>query len=151
MTFEREGYRHSAWIIRLGERSTTIEADTNRSFRELDSFYVPRVPNPKQWDDYSNELVPNAEAKLLGMLALEPFTEQERHTSSASPATTSSASTGHWKRASYRSSTPATSRARALPTTHLTWYGASLIRVGGRIKTFEPLDFLSFVFYYLVK
>ena len=118
MTFEREGYRHSAWIIRLGERSTTIEADTNRSFRELDSFYVPRVPNPKQWDDYSNELVPNAEAKLLGMLALEPFTEQERHTSSASPATTSSASTGHWKRASYRSSTPAASRARALPTTH---------------------------------
>lgn len=100
MTFEREGYRHSAWIIRLGERSTTIEADTNRSFRELDSFYVPRVPNPKQWDDYSNELVPNAEAKLLGMLALEPFTEQERHTSSAPPAPTSSASKRRWRRVS---------------------------------------------------
>jgi len=78
MTFEREDYRHGAWIIRLGERITTIEADANRSFRELDSFYVPRVPYPQQWDDYSNELVPDAEARLLGMLGLEPFAAQVR-------------------------------------------------------------------------
>lgn len=77
MTFEHEGYRHGAWIIRIGESSATIEADANRSFQQLDCFYVPRVPNPKQWDDYSNELVPDAVARLLGMLGLDPFAEQE--------------------------------------------------------------------------
>ena len=68
MTYEREGYRYGAWVIRVGESNVTIEAGGNGSFPELDQLYVPRVPNPKGWDDYLDELVPDAETKLLSML-----------------------------------------------------------------------------------
>lgn len=78
MTYERKGYRHGAWIIRVDDKSITFEADGNRSFPQLDRLYVPKVTDPKQWDDYSKQLVPDAEAKLLVMLRLEPFTEEER-------------------------------------------------------------------------
>ena len=79
MTYERKGYRHGAWIIRLGEKSAIIETDGNRSFWELDRLYVPQVENPKQWDDYSNQLVSDAEVKLLKMLESKPLTEEEAH------------------------------------------------------------------------
>lgn len=70
MTYEREGYQHGAWVIRIGERSVIIEAGGNQSFPELDRLYVPRSPNPRHWDDYLDELVPNAEAQLLSMLGI---------------------------------------------------------------------------------
>jgi len=70
MTYERKGYRHGAWVIRIGESSVTIEAGGSRSFPELDRLYVPRVPDPMHWDDYSDELVPNAETQLLSMLGI---------------------------------------------------------------------------------
>ncbi len=70
MRYEREGYRHGAWVIRIGENSATIEARGDRSFPQLDGLYVPRVPHPQQWDDYSVELVPEAEARLLSMLRI---------------------------------------------------------------------------------
>jgi len=68
MIYERKGYRHGAWVIRVGEKSVTIEAGGDRSFPQLDRLYVPRVPDPKHWDDYSDELVPGAEPQLLSML-----------------------------------------------------------------------------------
>ena len=70
MTYEREGYRYGAWVIRIGESHVTIEAGGNKSFPELDRLYVPRVPNPMHWDDYLDELVPNAETRLLSMLGI---------------------------------------------------------------------------------
>jgi hypothetical protein len=70
-------------VIKIGGNITTIEAGGNRSFPELDSLYVPRVPEPRHWDDYSNELVPDAENQLLSMLGIsdnrsEYFPEDQR-------------------------------------------------------------------------
>jgi hypothetical protein len=73
MKFEREGYEYGAWVIRLGGKSTVIEAPGTESIPKLDRLYVPRVPNPKSWDDYSNQLVPDVEEKLLRLLRLERF------------------------------------------------------------------------------
>jgi len=70
MTYERKGYRYGAWAIRIGESSVTIEAGGNRSFPELDGLYIPRVPEPKHWDDYLDELVSDAETRLLAMLGI---------------------------------------------------------------------------------
>ncbi|MFZ5809279.1 MAG: hypothetical protein ACOY16_08350 [Chloroflexota bacterium] len=77
MIYERKGYQHGAWVIRIGKNSVTIEADGNRSFPELDRLYIPRVPAPRHWDDYSDELVPNAEKQLLSMLG-NPVNTPER-------------------------------------------------------------------------
>lgn len=70
MTYERKGYRYGAWVIKIDENSVIIEASGNQSFPELDRLYVPRVPNPRHWDDYLDELVPGAEAQLLSMLGI---------------------------------------------------------------------------------
>jgi hypothetical protein len=68
MQYEREGHRHGAWVIRLGARSVTVQAIGDHSFPELDSLHVPRVSQPNTWDDYSNELAPDAQRRLLEML-----------------------------------------------------------------------------------
>ncbi len=83
MIYEREGFRHGAWVIRIGESTATVEASGNRSFPELDCLYVPRVPEPRHWDDYLNELVPGAEKQLLSMLGVSEnipkyFPDEER-------------------------------------------------------------------------
>jgi hypothetical protein len=70
MIYQREGYRHGAWVIRIGENSVTIEAGGNRSFPQLDCLHVPRVSDLRHWDDYSDELVPDAETQLLSMLGI---------------------------------------------------------------------------------
>jgi hypothetical protein len=70
MAYERSGYRHGAWVIRIGESSAIVEAGGSQSFPELDRLYVPRVPNPGHWGDYLDELVPNAETQLLSMLGI---------------------------------------------------------------------------------
>lgn len=82
MVYEREGFRHGAWVIKVGERSVIVEADGNRSFPQLDRLYVPLVPDPRHWDDYSDELVSDAEPQLLSMLGAsdndpEPFPGEE--------------------------------------------------------------------------
>lgn len=68
MFYERQGYHYGAWVIRIGDNGAVIVAGGDQSFSELDGLYVPRVSNPQHWDDYSNELVPDAEAQLLSML-----------------------------------------------------------------------------------
>jgi hypothetical protein len=70
MFYERQGYRYGAWVIRIGDKSATIEAGGDRSFPALDRLHVPRVPNPMHWDDYLNELIPDAETQLLAMLGI---------------------------------------------------------------------------------
>lgn len=68
MIYQRTGYRHGAWIIKIDGRESVVEATGNRSFHDLDSLHVPRCPNPKHWDDYWKELLPNAQERLLRML-----------------------------------------------------------------------------------
>jgi len=70
MVYQRKGYRHGAWVISIGENSVTIEDSGNRSFPQLDGLHVPRVPDPRHWDDYSDELVPDAETQLSSMLGI---------------------------------------------------------------------------------
>ena len=68
MTFERKGYRYGAWIIRIGGREAVVEATGERSLPELDRLFVPKRTNPKHWDDYSKNLVPDAESLLMRLL-----------------------------------------------------------------------------------
>lgn len=70
MTYERKGHRHGTWMMRIGKSIVAIEAGGNRSFPELDRLYVPRIPDPRNWDDYLDELVPDAELQLLSMLGI---------------------------------------------------------------------------------
>jgi hypothetical protein len=67
MAYRRQGYRYGAWEISLGGKKAIIEAMGCRSFPRLDRLFVPAVLNPRTWDDYRNELVANAEEKLLAL------------------------------------------------------------------------------------
>ncbi len=68
MVYERQGYRYGAWVIKLGGKQRVVEAAGNRAFPELDGLHVPHHTNPRYWDDYSRELVPNAQSRLLSLL-----------------------------------------------------------------------------------
>lgn len=72
MYYQVKGYRYGAWIIEIGNKRIAIESQGNQSFPELDQLYVPKVSNPRYWDDYYNELVDGAEAKLLEMFNNAP-------------------------------------------------------------------------------
>jgi hypothetical protein len=55
-------------MIEIGGRSATVEATREQSFPELDRLHVPSVPNPTRWDDYRDELLTDAEERLLALL-----------------------------------------------------------------------------------
>lgn len=59
---------HGAWVIILGSKRGRFPAMGARTFPKLDSLYVPEVADPKTWDDYLDELVPDAEKKLYDLL-----------------------------------------------------------------------------------
>jgi hypothetical protein len=68
MIYQRDGFRHGAWLIALNGKSATIEATGDRSFPQLDRLHVPKVAEPQHWDDYHDELIPDAEQHLLALL-----------------------------------------------------------------------------------
>jgi hypothetical protein len=68
MTYRREGYRHGAWEISLDGKTAIIEAMGGRKFPALDRLYVPTVASPKTWDDFSDELIADAEHQLLALV-----------------------------------------------------------------------------------
>ena len=68
MAYRRQGYRYGAWEISLDGKRAVIEAMGARTFPAFDSLFVPRVENPKTWDDYSATLVSDAEQQLLALL-----------------------------------------------------------------------------------
>jgi hypothetical protein len=68
MEYQREGFRHGAWIIRAKGTQVAIPATGTRSFPQLDQLHVPVVAYPTTWDDYKRELVPDAKARLLAIL-----------------------------------------------------------------------------------
>ena len=77
MVWVKRGYRHGAWVITVGDKRVAIPALGNQSFPELDRLLVPLATDPRTWNDYSNDLVPDAETRLLAMLRVsstpEPF------------------------------------------------------------------------------
>lgn len=68
MVYQRKGYPYGAWIIRIEGKEAVFEATGNKSFPKLDGLHVPRHPNPKHWDEYWKDLLPEAQERLLGML-----------------------------------------------------------------------------------
>ncbi len=68
MRFQRSGYRFGAWIITLDDKRVVLESTGRRLLTELDSLYVPKVPEPTTWEDYGRELVEDAEERLLSLL-----------------------------------------------------------------------------------
>jgi hypothetical protein len=79
MTFEKSGFRYGAWVITMGKISKIIEAGGDQSFPELDKLYKPKVKNPRQWDDYMNELQPDAYFRLMILMGLSPVPEDEHN------------------------------------------------------------------------
>ncbi len=72
MTYERKHHRYGAWVVYVRNKTKIIEATGGRSFPELDSLYVPKIKNPKHWDDYYNVLRPDAKARLLVGMGISP-------------------------------------------------------------------------------
>lgn len=68
MTYQREGYRFGAWVIRIGNNTKIIEATGEKSFPELDRLYIPKIVEPKTWEDRRDELLEDAEENLLKLL-----------------------------------------------------------------------------------
>ncbi len=67
MTYEGKGW-HGAWLISLDGKNKNIPATGEESFPELDRLYVPKIVEPKTWNDRHNELLDDAEEQLLAML-----------------------------------------------------------------------------------
>jgi hypothetical protein len=80
MYYEREGFRYGAWIITLGEKTKVFEASGDHLFPELDRLYLPKVRHPRLWDNYLNELQPDAKSRLLLTLGLSPVPEEDIET-----------------------------------------------------------------------
>ena len=72
MVWAKRGYRHGAWIITIGDKRMTIAASGKQSFPQLDGLLVPLTSDPKTWNDYSNDLLPDAESRLQAMLRDAP-------------------------------------------------------------------------------
>ena len=69
MTYEREGRpRYGVWVITLGAETKIVPATGEKSFPELDKFYVPKIVEPKTWDDRHDRLLDDAEEVFLKWL-----------------------------------------------------------------------------------
>ena len=66
MIYQGKG-RHGAWVISLDGKNKVIKATGEKSFPELDRLYVPKVVEPKTWDDRQDELLEDAEKYLISM------------------------------------------------------------------------------------
>ena len=75
MAWAKRGYRHGAWIITIRDKRLVIPASGQQSFPSLDRLLVPLAADPKTWNDYTNELLPDAETRLLAMLRDSPAPE----------------------------------------------------------------------------
>jgi hypothetical protein len=68
MLYERAGAPGGKWTVTL--RGHVREFLSNGAgFPELDRLYVPKVREPAHHSDYTKQLVPNAEAQLMKLLA----------------------------------------------------------------------------------
>lgn len=65
MVYERDGFTIGAWILSLDGKEFVIESTGNKSHPDLDKLYVPKVTSPQTWEDYRDELLEDAEKRLL--------------------------------------------------------------------------------------
>ena len=70
MTKEIRGVKGVIWHITLNGKHKSYDSHGEGHIPELDSLYVPRVVNPKTWDDYKDELLEDSEKILLGRFGL---------------------------------------------------------------------------------
>lgn len=75
MVYEKSGFPHGAWVINLGEKNKVFEAKGDQSFPELDKLHLPKVKKPRRWEDYQNELQPDAKSRLFVTMGLPPVPE----------------------------------------------------------------------------
>lgn len=84
MVWAKKGYTRGAWIITVRDKSLAIPASGKQSFPQLDGMLVPLKAHPKTWNDYTNDLLPDAESRLLAMLRdappSEPFPYDQKET-----------------------------------------------------------------------
>lgn len=68
-TMEKEirGVKGVIWHISLNGKTLSFDSKGEGHIPELDGLYIPRVVNPKSWDDYKDELLEDAEKALVGM------------------------------------------------------------------------------------
>ena len=64
MTF-KPGPTGGAWTVMLNGKSMVYPNSKNSLFPGLDELYAPLVEDPKSFDDYSRELLPDAMTRLL--------------------------------------------------------------------------------------
>ena len=71
MVWAKKGYAHGAWIITLHDKRAVIRASGKQSFPELDGLLVPLTPDPRTWNDYTNDLL----AALYGQYGVNTSNE----------------------------------------------------------------------------
>lgn len=68
MRFEREGQAQGgAWIVTFRGKVTVFNSNGS-GFPPMDKLYIPRIPEPQSYRDYSNQLVEGARDKWIRML-----------------------------------------------------------------------------------
>ncbi len=72
MVWAKQGYAHGAWIVTIRDKRMVIPASGKQSFPQLDGLLVPLKPDPKTWNDYTNDLLSDAESRLLVILSDAP-------------------------------------------------------------------------------
>jgi hypothetical protein len=66
--FQRKGQpRGGAWVISYQGYEKAFPTE-GRTFPSIDKLYVPKKAFPDTWDDYKNELIPNAWEVLVDSL-----------------------------------------------------------------------------------
>ena len=68
MIYERKAYQYGAWVISLDGREKVIKARGDMSFPELDRLYVPKIVEPRTWEDRHDKLLDDAEDHFLLLL-----------------------------------------------------------------------------------
>jgi len=59
MTYRPGGGPGGVWVLALRGRTINVEV-RDHTINRLDELYVPKVQNPRTWDDYSSRLVDDA-------------------------------------------------------------------------------------------
>jgi hypothetical protein len=68
MRYQREGKPHGgSWVVVLPGFAEK-RFDSQPGFPALERLYVPRIPNPTDWRDYTNTLRPDGSEKWIAML-----------------------------------------------------------------------------------
>lgn len=71
MQFERKGRAQGgAWVVTLRGKVTVFQSNGS-GFPPMDKLYIPKVPEPSHYTDYTTKLVEGAQEKWIGMLLQE--------------------------------------------------------------------------------